>query len=936
MASSTTERRFESAARAPLRQSRGDLVGRREALGVLGEMVDEIGCAVVVGPPGVGKTRLVEAFVEQRRQRTSAPPWLWFDLADAPPLRQIVETASHTRAAGIVLDGAERLDDTSHLAALRRAAPRAALVVTSRRRLAGVRGEHLRLEGLDVEAGVELFRQRARRSIADADLSAVRRLVRRLDGLPWPIALAADRTEVMSPTMLLERLDAQFELFGSRSLDRDESFTQAVTRAWDDLDAAAHTCLSHCSIFADSFSLEAAEYVVELPGPVGTVEILGRLLDSSWLRSLPTSGGQTRFEWWESLRVFALRRLEESGRRQRAERAYVEFFESRSLQLSETVESPSGLEAVEQLRRDSGHLLRVADLLLDSDPARAAGVLWALRWNARLGDDAEAVAARLDRLADGLDPNADPGWGARVEMLRGELALRQGRTELASDRLERALGLANAAGDLVLRARVARASSMSLAHVDLDAAEQRLREALELAAQARQPAVEGGIRERLGFLQLQTFRLEEARQSFRRARKLLSAHGNALLAAQATTGLAYVALRTGHRTGAASAFEETVRIYASIRDRRREAEARFNLGVALHAEARLERAVEQYERALDLWDRCAESRYETIARARLGLAMAELGAPGAAAQSFQEAIATGQRNGDWHNRAIAEAAQVMLELLDEGLTARISELQRALEEMHFAGDPDAAAASLGVLAISHAARRQPDKAAETLQRIVALRSLVASQDTALLDVIDGLLAVGHRWADRVLAGHGRTFEAGGVTALHEDNLVRFVPSIFDDPQRARAEAARLHNPYLRLLFAGFIDQAADAGGSTTYLTAARPDGADAILVVHRDGHWFQIGDEPPVSLLSRQPLRLLLRAIITSHVEDDAPGQSVGQLIEHGWPDEVLTKSAGSNRVYTAIRLLRDMGLDDILVTGNAGYRFAEQVAVELSEETRG
>ena len=39
-----------------------------------------------------------------------------------------------------------------------------------------------------------------------------------------------------------------------------------------------------------------------------------------------------------------------------------------------------------------------------------------------------------------------------------------------------------------------------------------------------------------------------------------------------------------------------------------------------------------------------------------------------------------------------------------------------------------------------------------------------------------------------------------------------------------------------------------------------------------------------------------------------------------GWPDEKLTKSAGSSRVYTAIRTLRTMGLDDILLTGREGY----------------
>lgn len=253
--------------------------------------------------------------------------------------------------------------------------------------------------------------------------------------------------------------------------------------------------------------------------------------------------------------------------------------------------------------------------------------------------------------------------------------------------------------------------------------------------------------------------------------------------------------------------------------------------------------------------------------------------------------------------------------------------------MEFASDPDAAAAALATSAVLAAHRGRVEEAEEAVERIGAVRSLLSTADVHLGRVIDGLYALAGTWAERLLAEArpgAQTLPNGG---RRRETLRRFVPSIYDDGDRARDEAEQLASPYLRLLFTAAPLPFESAASSVEFLTGVRPDEADGTLTVHREGHWFRIEGGAPTSLMSRQPLRRIVRSIVGSHLEAGEPGRGVEELIEAGWPDAVVTKDSGSNRVYTAIRTLRDMGLEEYLVTGDQGYRFAASIAVRCTDE---
>jgi len=99
--------------------------------------------------------------------------------------------------------------------------------------------------------------------------------------------------------------------------------------------------------------------------------------------------------------------------------------------------------------------------------------------------------------------------------------------------------------------------------------------------------------------------------------------------------------------------------------------------------------------------------------------------------------------------------------------------------------------------------------------------------------------------------------------------------------------------------------------------------------VARDAAWFE-RDSKRVDLARRRAMRRVLAALITQRV--DAPGEPLetSALVAAGWPGERMREDSGAARVYTAVRTLRRMGLDGVLVRARGGYLLQEQVPVDV------
>ena len=237
------------------------LVGRDEDLAALTGMVDPGNVVTVVGPGGVGKTRL--ATEAALRVAEDWPDGAWFvdlgplgdgahvaeaigDAVGAPASpgaerwRSVLAHLAERRAL-VVLDNCEHLPDASATAAseLVAACPGVGVVATSRRSL-GLRGERVqRLAPLAGERGIALFLDR-NASHAPANRATIAGLVRELDGLPLAIELAAARAAAVPPDEILRRLRRGSGVIesGDPTLpDRQRSLDRLLDWSWELLDA---------------------------------------------------------------------------------------------------------------------------------------------------------------------------------------------------------------------------------------------------------------------------------------------------------------------------------------------------------------------------------------------------------------------------------------------------------------------------------------------------------------------------------------------------------------------------------------------------------------------------------------------------------------------------------------------------------------------------
>ncbi len=322
-------------------------VGRDDSLAALGELLGPGRVVSVVGPGGVGKTRLVTELGLQ-----IAALWrdgVWFiDLsplqdgglipgavasavgcsvsAKAEPWEAVIEHLRQQTAL-LIFDNCEHLIEAiaHRVAELARECRDIGILATTREPL-GLVGEQvwrlapLITAGSTITPAAQLFAERARAVRADFRLDAtntsvVTAICDRLDGLPLGIELAAARAGVLSPREILQGLDDRFRLLRHR--DRTVPERQRTLEAlldWSHQLLSEHekTALRRLALFAGSFNLETATAaLVAVPlQAYDAPDLVWSLADKSLITVEP-SANETRYRLFESVRAYALSRLAE-------------------------------------------------------------------------------------------------------------------------------------------------------------------------------------------------------------------------------------------------------------------------------------------------------------------------------------------------------------------------------------------------------------------------------------------------------------------------------------------------------------------------------------------------------------------------------------------------------------------------------------------------
>ena len=334
--------------RGNLPEALSSFLGRDVELEQLEEAVRSSRLVTLVGPGGVGKTRLALEAVARRRVQHVDGAWL-IELANvtdpagvAPAAAaalgvsrptfgdtEVPESAAELiarqlagRSLVVVLDNCEHVIDAAAALAhtLVGKVPGLRLVATSREPL-GVPGEILiPIVGLEPSVAAELFIDRARAvqpgfEADGAAESVIDGICRRLDCLPLAIELAAARLRALSLSTLAERLDDRFALLtrGARTaLPRQQTLRAVVDWSYDLLFEDERRLFARLSVFVGGCELEAVEAVCaddEVPS-TDVLDIMSRLVDKSLLTA-PASG-ETRFTQLQTLSQYGTNRLDDS------------------------------------------------------------------------------------------------------------------------------------------------------------------------------------------------------------------------------------------------------------------------------------------------------------------------------------------------------------------------------------------------------------------------------------------------------------------------------------------------------------------------------------------------------------------------------------------------------------------------------------------------
>ena len=404
---------------------------------------DDVRIATLTGTGGTGKTRLAEAIVDDCFWEFPDGVFFveLAAINDAELVVSTIANTLGVKESGgktlvgnlmnflrekrllLVLDNFEQvISAASLLTKLTDALPKLKILATSRVALR-LSGEHelivsplavpptdsrIQIAELKNYSAVKLFIARAQSTkpnfIFDNNNSLViAEICARLDGLPLAIELAAARIKLLSPPAILGRLENSLKLLTSRTPDlpaRQQTMRGVVEWSYDLLDVDEKFLFNRLAVFVGGFTVEAVESVVSSQLSladdeetssneklttnngqltVAVLDLLTSLIDKNLLVAKEQTDGETRLRMLETIREFALEKLETSGKLETLQRRHAEYFLALAEEADPHLQTANAGEWLNHLEAEYDNLRAAIRWLFETDAEAAARLAAAMR-----------------------------------------------------------------------------------------------------------------------------------------------------------------------------------------------------------------------------------------------------------------------------------------------------------------------------------------------------------------------------------------------------------------------------------------------------------------------------------------------------------------------------------------------------------------------------
>jgi predicted ATPase/DNA-binding winged helix-turn-helix (wHTH) protein len=629
----------ELSRRAKLRTNLPDvllpLIGRDDDLAALDALIERHRLVSIVGAGGVGKTRLAQALLAERR--SSYEHGVCF--VELAPTRQPEAVPGAIGAAlGVNIGGSGdavkalvgavaplsvliALDNAEHLVeavaaiseALLAESPQVHLVVTSQVPLKLPAERLYRLGALAVPedtpsaeqalsyGAVALFAERAQAAdrhfaLTEANVPSVIELCRRLDGMALAIELAAARVPLLGLSKLVASLDQRLRVLtaGSRTApDRQQTLRGTLEWSHGLLDQAQRIVFRRLAVFTGSAPLEAAQRVLadEAPGSVDewtVLDALGTLVDRSLVEVIADQRDDCaapRYRLLDTPLAYARETLHAAGEEEAVRRRHAQAVRAIFERAFEQLWSGEvGVDTwQEQLRPDLDNGLAAVTWALMHDPATALAIAAPLSraMSGNLHGKRVALWEAVEPLLDEPASSAPPALVARAAL---GCASNWGnaRPRRSLTRAQQALTLFRSISDRPGCYRALAQAALASARLDdLAAARAAVEQMCSLEDPNWPPVLRGCGAEAQG--NLYHFRGDEDKAFAWLLKQLDLEQSAGIHDSVALNNLAYIALAVGHVEEAERSGRALIEQFGGTRHQWKLAIARINLTAALLA-----------------------------------------------------------------------------------------------------------------------------------------------------------------------------------------------------------------------------------------------------------------------------------------------------------------------------------------------------------------